>query len=458
MAAGLQANNLSGVAVITNPGGLKATPYNMITLYDYYTQFQPHLMHELYYANGRGDITGILDMNAAVGTYASDVVKHSEMGRLHNRLTGVTLSTNTFTSPTPHNLKVGMEILISDGVIEKQAVVSSITSATVFVALNKETGAWGLDLTNNNTLDISTDFSNSWAKGTENFTEGYKWEPDIYENNTHILKWIYTVSNSDRAHIVWIDCPDGVPRWCNVELERSQILFNNLKEITQFFRRRTDPNSPAAGLANTSLGLQGIVPTIENYGNLVNGYITSVADLEDFALRIAEQGGDAKEYYILSTIEQMNHFNAFAATVSSDQVGGANYGAFNNNPDMALYLDFKSIYVSGITFHFKPWKILNDPTILSYGQFNTTGFSFLGIPVGKKNVIMDSREVRKPYLQILYRGMGDENRRDEVQVFGRGGTPHKKDTTEHHFLTEMTNQVVGANMFFVGRKDTSFYS
>lgn len=438
---------VGGLPIIQNTGGLKATDFNFITMYDYYMQFMPHLVHELYYANGKGNITGLLKSIGQEDTYASDVVKHSEMGRLHNRLTDVSVDGNDFTSQTPHNLQVGMEILISDATIERQGTVSAIISDTVFTALNKEVGAWGFT----DDVDISTDFSNSWGKGTENFEDGYKWDPNIYENYTHILKWVYKVPNSDRSHIVWLDCPDGTPRWCNVELERSNVLFDNLVEITHFFRSRTESGSDAH-LAGFPQGMKSIAQQGFERGNSFNGYITSIKDLENIALRAEENGGDVSEYYVMCDMTQMNYFNAMAAQVSSGLVGGngTNYGAFNNSKDMALALDFRSIYVSGITFHFKPWKILNDPTLLAAGRFDTTGFAFMIIPAGRKNVIVDGREQSKPYLSVLYRSLGDENRRREVQVFGRGGTPHKKDTTEHHFLSETTNQVVGANMWFFG--------
>ena len=155
-------NNLNGVAVITQPAGLVATEHNFITLYDYATQYAPHLVPDLFYANGTGDITGILELIGNTGTYESDMVKWSEMGRLHNKFTA-TVTTNTFTSSTKHNLREGDEILVTDETnsVEGVGVVTGITSDTVFTALNKSDADWsGFE----GTLEISGDFTNSFDK------------------------------------------------------------------------------------------------------------------------------------------------------------------------------------------------------------------------------------------------------------------------------------------------------
>jgi len=450
MAFNLPNNNLSGLAVITQPGGLIKTADNFITLYDYAQQYAPHLIKELHYANGKGSITGLLSILGNEGSYASDVVKHAEMNRLHNRITNVAVNvgTNTFTSPTGHNLQPNMVILISDGAVEVQAVVDQIVSPTVFIALNKKTGSF--PFTGN--VDITVDFSNTWNKGTGTFEAGNTWNPKYYENYTQIIKWRYDVSGSDKEHDIWLDTPDG-PRWCNTEIERSNTLFDNLVELTHFFSNRIESGS-AAALAGYPLGFKSIVQQVEERGNVANDYITTVADLEEIAMRAVEQGADVNEYFFFCNMEQMNKFNDLMAHVSPGGGNVPNYGAFNNDDRMALSLDFTSVKVSGFTFHFKPWLLLNNPTILAGGKFDTTGIAYLGVPAGRQSVKDESGKVgKKPYLQILHRA----NRRRVVQVFGPGGTPQLEDKQTISYLNESTNQVVCANAWFVGRKTAGYY-
>lgn len=443
-------NNLKGVAVIVNPGGLKATPYNYKSLYDYATQYQPELVPDLFYANGSGDLTGLLEVIGNNGTYQSDMVKWAEMGRLHGRFTA-TVSTNTFTSVTPHNLRIGDEVLVVDATAKKEGIgrVISIADATHFTALNKSAADWSAFT---NSLTVSGDFTNSFAKGSDTFSEGKKWDPNIKENYTHTIKEVYEVPNSDLLHKVWIETPEG-PMWFNVDLERTRTLFRNKETLTHLFNPRI--STSAAGIAGYDLGMKSIVQQTEEGGNLVNGYITAVSDLEAIALRTVQQNANVKELLVFADMLQMNYFNALMATLSSGVVGAPHYGSFANGSEMALKLDFRSVWVSGITFHFKHLALLDDPTVYS---FNTAGIGYLIVPAGRKEVVLsDGTKTQKPYLSVLYRSGNGINRRVQTKIFGEGGTNISKDVTRWEFLTEATNMVVGVNSWFVGRRDSSFY-
>jgi hypothetical protein len=443
-------NNLSGVAMITNPGGLIATPYNFITLYDYATQFAPHLIKDLFYANGTGDITGLLELIGNVGNYDSDEIQWSELGRLHGKFSA-TVSTNTFTSTTPHNLRVGDEFLVVDATANKESIgtVTAITSSTVFTALNKDGANWSAFT---GTLSISGDFTNSFPKGSDPFPDGKKWDPNFKENFTHIVKETYEVPNSDRIHASWIETPNG-PMWFSTEIERTRTLFRNKETLTHLFNKRNTTSASAA--AGNEPGMKGIVQQLEMGGNLFNGYITAKSDLEAIALRSIQQNPDITELMVLCDMTQMNHFNTIMSTLSSGVVGAPHYGSFNNDQDMCLKLDFRSVWLSGITFHFKHLRVLDDPTVYS---FNTAGINYLIVPGGKKEVTENGKRVKKPYLSTLYRNGNGINRREEVKLFGPGGTQLSKDVSRWEFLTETTNAVVGANSWFLGRKLSNHYS
>lgn len=442
----LKTNNLAGVSVIDQPGGIIATNANFITLYDYATQYQPELVKDLHYANGKGSITGMLSLLSREKTYASDVVEHMEMNRLHNKLKNVAVAGNTFTSPTPHNLRPNMVIKISDGVKEVQAYVQSITSPTVFVALNDKAGAYNFV----GSVDIVADFANRWDKGSKSFVKGRTWNPKKFENFTHITKERYDVNESDMAHNIWLDTPDG-PRWCNTELERTNTLFDNIVELTHFFHERADAGSDSA-LAGVTQGMNGIIPTVEKIGNISNNYIDSLTALQNIAKR-AKLQTDCTEYTFFCNHEQMNYFNTICASVNAAFLGGATYGSFPNGKEMALALDFVSIFVSGITFHFTSWKVLDNPTLMSGGKFDTTGIAYFGMPMGKQTVQnTDDTTESKPYLTIYNRVKANVNRKRKVTIFGLGGTPQEDDKMTLQLLNESTNQVVGANAFFVGRR------
>lgn len=435
----LLGTNLTGVAVIDQPGGVNATQENFIDLYTYAEKYQPELVSQLHMANGLGKITGFLKMVGNESTYASDQIQHAEEGRLHNILKDVAVATNTFTSPTNHNLRPKDVIKISDGVVEAQATVDSITSDTVFVASNDDGTAFSFA----GNVAIIADFSNSFEKGTENFATSRRWEPTVYTNYSQIIKEYYEINASDMVHKSWIDTPEG-PRWFNHEIERSSTLFDNKVEITNIFFERK-----AAGNAR---GMNGVVPQIEARGNIANEYITDIEELSGIARRIKQQGGSCREYTVWADHTQMAHFRRMMGGVNAHYAEGANYGQFMNSKDMALMLSFKSVYIDGITFHFTPWSILEDPSLMGNAKFLATSIAFLMVPAGNKSVMEDGNTVSRPYLSCRYRGDANYNRKREIKLFGPGGTQQSKDSQTTEFLSECLNQVIGANSYFVGRR------
>lgn len=438
MAFELLNNNLSGFALIDQPGGVNATADNFIDPYTYAQQYQPELIPKLHMANGLGKITGFIRLTGSESTYASDQIQHAEENRLHNIAKEVTVAGTTFTSPTPHNVRVNQTIKISDGITEAQATVTAVTSATVFEATNDSGDPFNFA----GDVDIMVDFSNSWGKGTENFTTTRRWSPTIYNNYTHIIKELYEVSGSDTVHNSWVQTDQG-PMWFNHEMFRTSTLFDNLVEITHIFHERK-----ASGAAR---GMHGVIPQVETRGNIGNDYITDIEDLSDIALR-AKQQGTCREFTCWSDHNQMAHFRRMLASVNSGLVNGEQgkyYGVFNNDRDMALKLDFTSVHIDGVTFHFTPWAILEDPTLMGNALFKNTSIATLIIPTGTTFANEEGNTVSKPYLTIRYRSA---KRKRQVKIFGPNGTAQIKDTQTVHYLSEMTNQVIGANNFFVVRR------
>ena len=45
------------------------------------------------------------------------------------------------------------------------------------------------------------------------------------------------------------------------------------------------------------------------------------------------------------------------------------FGAFNNDKDLAVQLGFKSFSRGGYTFHKHSWKLLNEPTLLANSDY-----------------------------------------------------------------------------------------
>jgi hypothetical protein len=442
-------NNLSGAAVIEQPGGLIPGSNNWIDPYNYSMQYQPDLLAKMHFANGRGKLFKFVQLMAKRGTYASDLVRHSEMGRLQNKLKGVNCAVNTFSftptaTQTKHNVRVNDTVLIFTGTAEFQATVTSVTNDTTFVATND--AAPGTPFGTLTNVDIVVDFSNSFAKGADGFAQGRTWSPKFFDNYSHIIKEHYNVNNSDMAHISWIKTPAG-DMWWSLDMENTEILYDNKIEFTHLYHRRK-----ATG---ENRGMNGLVPTIETRGNVANGYIETIDDLTDIIWRYKRQGIKVKEFTIWGDYFQMTKLREMCSGVNSYYAGGANYGMFNNKRENAIALGFTSIHIDGITFHFQELEILNDPTMLGTDRAMTTSLACLIIPGGGTTATIDGVATSVPYLEVKHRAYGATNRLRTVIIKGDNYADKQdgsKDITTADFKSEQTQRVVGANAFTVVRR------
>lgn len=448
MAFELPDNNLLGSAVIDRPANAIASAANFIDPYDYAMIYKPELVTDFHLRFGKGSILGFTRITGSESTYAADKIQHGEQNRLHTISKNVAVAGNVFTSPTPHQLRINEVIYISDGVNEDQALVTAIASPTVFTALSDTAASFAF--AGNVTLFSS---SNRFNKGTENFTQGFSWKPTIYENYTHILKGFYDINNSDRAQDTWLETPDG-PMWFNVEMANNSRYFDNLGELTHVLHRRAADNS-ASAMAGNPQGMKGIIQQVEERGNVGNEYLETIDDWAMLAYRIKQQGG-CTVYTVYADHLQMFYFNQMAASQNASFVNGTNYGIFSNSKDMSIKLDFQSISLLGITFFITAWKVLDDPQFLGAEHFKQTAPACVLVPAGLKSVTDEGNVVNKPYLTLRYRKSKNVDRKKHVDMFGPGFTPHKKDTMEAHFTQEQLNQVVGANEYFVVRRNTQY--
>lgn len=448
MAFELMDNNLMGSAVIDKPANVIRSAANFIDPYDYAMVYKPELLPKFHMRFGKQSILGFTRMTGSEGTYASDQIQHGEQNRLHTISKNVAVLGNVFTSPEPHQLRVNDVIRISDGTTEMQGIVTVITSPTVFTALCDTAPTFAF--AGNVTLFSA---SNRFAKGTENFTTGFHWDPAIYQNYTHILKGFYEINDSDRAHDTWLETPDG-PMWFNHELANNSRHFDNLAEITHIFHNRAY-DAAASTVAGSPRGMKGIIQQVEERGNVGNEYIETIDDWADIAYRIKQQGG-CNTYTVYADHQQMYFFNKMAAGVNASFVNGTNYGIFNNSKEMALALDFQSISLLGVTFFITPLRILDDTQFMGAEHFKTTAPAAILVPAGLKSVWENDDKIAKAYLTIRYRKSSFTDRKKQTKLFGPGFTEHKKDTMESHFTQEQLNQVVGANEYFVVRRSAYY--
>ena len=421
-----------------------ATSANYLSVYDYSHQYDPEVFMELFPQYGSGLITQFCKLFGAETPFMADKVIHTEDGRLHQLLSGVTEAAGTFTTAggEAHNLRVNDTVMISDGTNQYQADVLTVPTATTFTVANRQGAS---SPTISGTCEVFA-FSSDWAKKTTGFVEGRTWAPEIFENVPQIIKEFYDIAESDLAQKTWVKTKDGLDKWYALELEKTRKLMLNKQEMTHLFGIQAASGSAAESAGKK--GLKGIVPTIEERGNVKNGYISSLADLNDMTRRLRRQG-DCTVFSVWADQEQQINFNSLLSGLNAHYSTGINYGLFNNSKDMSMYLDFKSVYVNGMSFFLTNAKVLDDPTLLGATNFLATGTGGIVVPMGEKMVSENGEKAAKPYISIRYRKSGAVDRYLRTKIFGIGGVDIRKDAMEIEYITEQTNQVVGSNEFFV---------
>jgi hypothetical protein len=138
-----------------------------------------------------------------------------------------------------------------------------------------------------------------------------------------------------------------------------------------------------------------------------------------------------------------------AAGVATQVTAGlpGQFGAFNNDADMAVQLGFKSFTRGGYTFHKHDWKLLNDPTLI--GAVTSGGVNGAMIPLAN---VADARTgVKAPALEMCYKEANGYSREMEHWVTGGAVLGHNnngdsgKDVATFHYRSEIALVTRAAN-------------
>ena len=141
-----------------------------------------------------------------------------------------------------------------------------------------------------------------------------------------------------------------------------------------------------------------------------------------------------------------------AAGIATQVTAGLSgqFGAFNNDADLAVQLGFKSFTRGGYTFHKHDWKLLNDPQLLAGGKYQGAM-----IPMSQ---VADARTgVKSPALEMCYKASNGYSRELEHWVTGGGIMGHTngdagKDVMTFHYRSECNLITRAANQHVLIRE------
>ena len=446
---------------------------NYITNFDFLNQYLPDTYEKEFERYGNRTIASFLRMVGAEMPSNSDQIKWAEQGRLHIKYTSCTSAaaaasnTATFTvadtGVTYIAIRVGQTLMIqnnSSGVFNK-AIVTAVPSATTFTVAYYETAGQAFAVSTACTVFI---YGSEFKKGTNGMVGSLESEDDIYSNNPIIIKDKYAVNGSDMAQIGWVEVTteNGATGylWYLKSEHETRLRFEDYLETSMI---EAVPAASASGAATAGfIGSEGIFYVVNLRGNVWGGGTpTTLSDWDSIVSRLDKQGAIEENvvfvnrglsFDIDNMLATLNGFNGGSAA------GGASYGLFDNDVDMALNLGFTG-FRRGYDFYKSDWKYLNDPTMrggLSSAAATATGtITGLMVPAGSTSVYdqIMGKNAKRPFLHVRYRASEAEDRRYKTWITGSAGgaATSDLDAMEVNFLSERAVCTLGANNFVLFR-------
>jgi len=424
------------------------------------------VMPDLVETYGEQGITGFLKLTGAINSGgSSDQIDWWEMGRRHktytyavgnitNNTTNIVVAAgdDSFTS----NVEVNDVIMDSSTgtryIVQAGGFSTGIASNVTMVLLNGNaaiTSGTHYDAVGGEWIKLG----NMYAQGT-NQPVGFD-DPGVIRrsNPFMIVKDRYEVNGSQATNIGWVNIGGGEYRWFMKGEQEARARFEDRRELMMLFGEK---HSGTAGTAldNDLAGSEGYFSAIEDRGIQVSNAASSPMDtfgeFDDIILELDKQGAPSEYAMYLNRKQDLAIDDMLAMGLSGGVTTGlpGQFGAFNNDADMAVKLGFKSFTRGGYTFHKHDWKLLNDPTLLGTSNFIQGAM----VPLSQ---VTDARSgMKAPALSMYYKEANGYNREMEHWVTGSilghyNNGDVGSDNAVFHYRSEIALCVRAANQHVV---------
>ena len=434
------------------PSKLLATPEKYVSLGELIGDYaKPDNRDLLISTYGDQGITGFLQLTGAVtNAGTADEVQYWEEGRLHPYVTG-TIATATLTmSGTADD---SIDLRLNDVLLtpeNERLVVTGITDGDSDGNDNSYTVA-RLDGAGNptGTYTSTTQFAvigNIYAQGSDQ--PGRFREPGVTKRSNPfiITKETYAVTGSQATNIGWVNIGNGDYRWyVKGEMDTRKRFMNQREMMLLYGQKAAVDNSEVQVPIDDSTtlgkvaGSEGYFEAVEKRGLVADvsggaqGTFADMSDIDGIILELDKEGAPAEYAMYLNRAASLDIDDMLAAGIATQVTAGlpGQFGAFNNDSDMAVKLGFKSFTRGGYTFHKHDWKLLNDPMLGAVGNIK-------GAMVPLANVVDPRTGNSAPALEMNYKGTNGYNRDMEHWVRGSilGHTNLSKDVAEFYYRSE----------------------
>lgn len=415
---------------------------------------------------GDQGITGLMELMGSKKETTANTFEHYEETLLHNTFTATTAGSGVYIIDVTHtDTDSGAN---KQGVVRAGDLLLGATGAMYYAAVGTAgTGSNSPDeFTLKNVSDgalatADTVFSvvgNAYAEQTD---QGVGLTPKVhhYSNKCQIIKESFIVSGSEATNAVYVkvNSPEsgtGYLWYLQGEADTHQ-RFLDYSELAMIV------GEAAVGLENGATNdagaavttTEGLLKFIENKGqsmDLGSSAIT-MADF-DAAVKSLDKHRGAKEMALYAGMNLSLDIDDLLASQGAYAAGGANYGTFANNKDMALNLGFNSFSRGGYTFHKKTYDLFNRPDLLGAASFNYNGFGMC-IPMDSQKDAKSGEKI--PSLRMRYKAANGYSREMEHWLTGGAVLQNKTnglDELKCNYRTERGFEGFAPNRFLLFKK------
>jgi len=440
------------------PALLKTTPDSYVSLGTLLEYNKPDNRDLLIQTYGDQGITGFLQLTGAVRSGGTaDEVQYWEEGRLHKKVAisagGLDADTGanghfSVTDGDDAGVRINDVLLTPNG--QRLVVRARTGGGTDTVSVVRMDGD---DIQAEDSATELIVIGNIYAQGTNQPTEFYQTDVKKRVNPYLITKETYEVNGSQATNIGWINVGNGDYRWYVKGEMDTRKRFMNQREMMMLFSQKVSSGNITIDGTNTVTGSEGYFAAVQDRGITTSGSFgdgAGFADLDTIIFELDKQGAPPEYAMYVDRRTSLNIDDMLAAGIATQTTAGlpGQFGAFQNNADMAVQLGFKSFTRGGYTFHKHGWKLMSDPTLL--GAYTTKPFRGAMVPMTQ--VADPKTGIKAPALEMNYKETNGYSRELEHWVEGGGVLGFKtndKDTAKFHYRSECNLITRAANQHVI---------
>jgi hypothetical protein len=431
---------------------------------------KPEVRDLLIKTYGDQGITGFLKLTGAINNAGTaDQIEFFEEGRRHRTLTLTTTDAGTThtadfaiaddndSDPATSKFVQTRDVIMNASSGVRYIVIDDLrndpaNNAAANNALVKLARLDGAPMSDSDDLSGATKFvvlGNLYGQGTAQPEHFMQPELKRYKNPFMIIKDRYQVNGSQATNVGYVNIGNGDYRWFMYGEQEARKRFEDRREMMMLYGELHDGTSAANTDANVA-GSEGYFAAIKDRGLVATGADAApltLSNFDDIIIELDRQGAPAEYAMYLNRKQDLAIDDMLAAGIATQVTAGlaGQFGAFNNDADLAVKLGFKSFTRGGYTFHKHDWKLLNDPTLAGA----STKIQGAMCPMTQ---VTDPRSGTKaPALEMNYKASNGYSRELEHWVTGGGVMGHNnngdtgKDVMTFHYRSEINLITRAAN-------------